>query len=157
MMISPTSYPRSFHSHVPSQSVETEANTSVSSASQFSNVKYLVYAIRGHVAKHCELFKRMDVDERCESVLRLQLCLTCLNKHGAKPCRSRFLCRVPGCSGRLHTLLHRGQNIQQVDYQTHHDTKQPAIFCIVPVTVYNNGRAVDAVAFLGEVDRPGGR
>ena len=59
---------RSFHTHVQSQSAETEANTNVSSASQFINVKCLVCAIRGHVAKHCEMFKRMDVEERCESV-----------------------------------------------------------------------------------------
>ncbi|XP_061513394.1 uncharacterized protein LOC133393266 [Anopheles gambiae] len=142
---------RSFHSHVHARPAETEPTTSVPNAPLPSHVKCLFCAIRGHVVKHCEVFKRLNVDERCENVAKLQLCSTCLNKHGSKPCRSRFLCRVPGCSERHHTLLHRGQNTyREVHYQAHHLSKQSAIFRIVPVTVYNNGRAVDAVAFLDE-------
>lgn len=37
-----------------------------------------------------------------------------------------------------------------VHYQAHHYVKQPAIFRIVPVTVYHGRRAINTVAFLDE-------
>lgn len=58
-----------------------------------------------HYLFQCSDFKRLAVDERFDSIKRLQLCINCLQKgHLAKRCQASH-CRK--CGGKHNTLLHK--------------------------------------------------
>lgn len=55
----------------------------------------------------CPIFGAMSVDERWNAAREHGRCFNCFGMHTANSCRLRKACKVPGCFGRHHKMLHR--------------------------------------------------
>ncbi|XP_041452005.1 uncharacterized protein LOC121405395 [Drosophila obscura] len=61
-----------------------------------------------HPVRSCPEFLRLTVQERSSYIQQKQLCLNCFARgHQLRDCTSAYNCST--CSGRHHTLLHRGE------------------------------------------------
>ncbi|XP_062713808.1 uncharacterized protein LOC134290646 [Aedes albopictus] len=104
----------------------------------------------GHRAADCSQFKDLNVDERWKTIQKKGLCRTCLNSHGKWPCKSWQGCAVDGCRLKHHTLLHSPSSTHHVNYSSTHTPSTKALFRILPVILYNEGRSVSVFAFIDE-------
>ena len=103
----------------------------------------------------------MDVFTRYDVIRNLRLCFCCFGKHFAPRCRNKKECRVEGCSGTHHKLLHRSRVqknetpvvVQEVAMTSHIVNKRSSnvLFRVVPVNLYGpTGKQLQTYAFLDE-------
>ncbi|XP_055590345.1 uncharacterized protein LOC129742470 [Uranotaenia lowii] len=109
-----------------------------------------------HRVKDCCEFRKLSVENRWNKIKELGICRTCLGYHGRRPCKSSKLCDKDNCYGKHHTLLHlttaAGGN-QQGHIEaviSHHRSGQSALFRMLPVTLYGNGKSIEVVAFIDD-------
>ncbi|XP_065095609.1 uncharacterized protein LOC135717446 [Ochlerotatus camptorhynchus] len=114
----------------------------------------------GHRVRDCEVFKKLDIDDRWRRVRALLLCQNCLFNHGRRACRGRKTCDIEGCQFRHHPLLHsqRGPpklsaptpRVQVADNHTHHHAMSSKLFRIIPVILHGRSGSIETFAFLDE-------
>ncbi|XP_062708969.1 uncharacterized protein LOC134288366 [Aedes albopictus] len=104
----------------------------------------------GHRAADCSQLKELNIDERWKAIQKKGLCRTCLNSHGKWPCKSWQGCAVDGCRLKHHTLLHSPSPTHHVNFSSIHSSPPKALFRILPVNLYNEGRSVSVFAFIDE-------
>ncbi|XP_041449494.1 uncharacterized protein LOC121404255 [Drosophila obscura] len=79
-----------------------------------------------HPVRSCPEFLRLTVQERSSYIQQKQLCLNCFARgHQLRDCTSAYNCST--CSGRHHTLLHRGEQTPSGsnDAPSPHTTQAP--------------------------------
>ncbi|XP_064631624.1 uncharacterized protein LOC135489923 [Lineus longissimus] len=119
---------------------------------------------RDHRLFKCKQFQDMSLEDKHKYVKSNRLCYNCLRaSHMAKSCTSPVRCRVQGCGGSHHTLLHRtardvtppmeeakGSQMSNTCYSMKegHPSKGRPHFQLVPVFVSTNGRSLPTVAML---------
>ncbi|XP_039447331.1 uncharacterized protein LOC120426603 [Culex pipiens pallens] len=104
-----------------------------------------------HRVRNCEKFKQLKLEDRLDAVKKWQLCKLCLNEHGSARCRMNFRCNVRNCKERHNALLHIDVPATVANCNAHDvRARQPVIFRMIPVTLYNGGRSVNIIAFLDE-------
>ncbi|XP_055636734.1 uncharacterized protein LOC129775721 [Toxorhynchites rutilus septentrionalis] len=109
-----------------------------------------------HKVRDCDTFRQLSVENRWKTVQRLQLCRICLYSHGKRPCKSKRICEVDGCTLRHNPLLHSiteasGQPSTSgtcVNNHLHHG--QISLFRVVPVTLFGKTRSLNTFAFLDD-------
>ncbi|XP_062541972.1 uncharacterized protein LOC134209970 [Armigeres subalbatus] len=142
--------------------------TKVESTKPASPISCLVCGNSDHRVKECDVFRKMDRDDRWKAVHGNYLCRICLGKHGRKPCRSSARCDVQGCQMRHHPLLHddsgrssiptksppqkgagvhRGNPTEGVNA---HHSNSSTMFRMLPVRLFSNGRSIETLAFIDE-------
>lgn len=120
-------------------------------------------------ADKCKRFQELSRDSRWAAVREFGLCRKCLRRHNgackAKPCGKN------GCTFKHHEMLHKDQSSQPTDVSTPAVTSKPnpqvgpnqphscnvhgshtnsGFFRYLPVTLFNNDKAVSTYAFFDE-------
>ena len=101
--------------------------------------------------QNCDLFNSYPISERIEYVYKNRLCKNCLvYNHTAGRCRKGKMCRMEGCKGKHHTLLHEHfvdtstcSAIDALGSRTH-----KVCLRILPVRVVHGSRSVVTYALL---------
>ncbi|XP_041787761.1 uncharacterized protein LOC121603106 [Anopheles merus] len=132
---------------------QLKAETSSPVVTDPNRAKCYVCKDPAHHVRQCETFKSMSVADRLNAVTSLKLCRNCLNNHGTRECKSRFVCTIDGCGAQHHMLLHQntgGPRRRMVQFH-YHTTKSPhTLFHVTPVTVHNGQTSVDTYALMDE-------
>lgn len=84
---------------------------------------YCVLCNKNHNIQNCEVFLKLNENERNDKIRELKLCLNCLRKnHFIQNCISKNTCRK--CNKKHHTLLHKSyENVNSLsDSQTSNDS-----------------------------------
>ncbi|KAJ6648802.1 Histone H2A.1 [Pseudolycoriella hygida] len=113
----------------------------------------------------CSTFKSFNLKQKWDAVNNNKLCRKCLRSHNGY-CRLTKECGVDGCLFKHHPTLHNDQKQQKTNSNpkqnsnatnasvvsnNFHGTSMPNIlFRIVPVTLYNNNKAIKTLAYIDE-------
>ncbi|XP_053596160.1 uncharacterized protein LOC128668034 [Microplitis demolitor] len=90
-----------------SSSAQRPPVTSGGSSSAQSGTAYPCDMCRGdHYIVKCDKFTSLSNADRCQVVLKYQLCSNCLGHHRKEACRSKF--RIRACQGDHHSMIHPG-------------------------------------------------
>ncbi|XP_055604719.1 uncharacterized protein LOC129752952 [Uranotaenia lowii] len=108
-----------------------------------------------HRVKNCPKFVELNVADRWRKVRELNMCSSCLNCHGSRPCKAAKQCGIDECKQKHHPSLHEKPNDGSEPKATgavanHHHAEHTTLFRIIPVTLFGNGRSVEVFAFLDE-------
>ncbi|XP_058448825.1 uncharacterized protein LOC131428801 [Malaya genurostris] len=112
-----------------------------------------------HKTTECPTFLKSNVEERKAILIKHKACFNCCNyaNHRLKTCLFKKRCEVKGCTGKHHTLIHQNsensilvsekkeKGAEKVHY---HEEKGKVLYQIIPVTLKNNDKQVDVLAFL---------
>ena len=76
---------------------------------------------KNHLLKNCFAFRNKSLNDKYEFMKQKRLCFNCFKQgHVAKFCCQAKVCRVEGCQGKHHKLLHRSSKCEK------EKTKQPS-------------------------------
>ncbi|XP_058827116.1 uncharacterized protein LOC131687095 [Topomyia yanbarensis] len=111
----------------------------------------------GHRVKECEVFQKMEVDDRWKVSVSHSLCRCCLFAHGRRPCKTKSRCGINDCEYRHHPLLHFITKKNELNpangnakVNNHHQEGRSSLFRIVPVTLRGKNRILKTFAFLDD-------
>ncbi|XP_055643306.1 uncharacterized protein LOC129779701 [Toxorhynchites rutilus septentrionalis] len=157
------------NAHAATSDATADEAPKVESPKAASQISCLVCGNPDHRVKDCDVFKKMDRDDRWQVVHNYYLCRICLGKHGRKPCRSSSRCEVLGCQMRHHPLLHgdsgssstnpshpipqrggAGQRSDATEGVNPHNVQSSTLFRMLPVRLFNKGRCIETLAFIDE-------
>ncbi|XP_055632952.1 uncharacterized protein LOC129773379 [Toxorhynchites rutilus septentrionalis] len=144
------------HTHVHQENRITQSNQRKCEACQGN-----------HKLLECTRFKAMKPNRRNELALKAKVCLSCLafTNHIMRDCKKAKRCGINGCNYKHHPLIHKSHernsngptesegrsspDIQEGEIHNHQQTTKSNVFYqIVPVTLKNNGKIINAFAFL---------
>ena len=105
-----------------------------------------------HKLSNCPEFILLNCNDRWKLIKDKKLCIKCFGKHLMKNCFSKRLCAVDGCKYPHNTLLHNASKStgEENNVLFHAKNNKKTIFRYVPVTVYNNKKAVNTFALIDE-------
>ena len=89
-----------------SQSTPQEAPTTTIRVTPANWACWVCHGKEFHGVDQCVVFKSMSVEERCDTVRNLELCMNCLRKgHIARDCTRTWTCQQ--CKKKHHTSIHK--------------------------------------------------
>ncbi|XP_055920890.1 uncharacterized protein LOC129952362 [Eupeodes corollae] len=103
----------------------------------------------------CQKFLNLSLNEKWNAINRFSICRTCLRRHGKNRCHLLKECGVDGCTYKHHRLLHKVRDTIVTNGSSrlncyHKLDNCSILFRIVPVTLFNGKKKLDAFAFLDD-------
>lgn len=105
----------------------------------------------------CIKFKELSINEKWNTIRRLQICRTCLGQHFRKRCTVDTCCGVDGCEFRHNKILHSSKKETQ-GKSVESEQKEPlnvhagvtTYFKVLPVCLINGSRKIMTYAMLDD-------